>query len=89
MLVPFTFGAVRAKNGLYGFLLPAASMGMLWFTASVYDYFTGSRIIAFRVADTITSGSVVLLFALTIVVAALPAAIAGAAGYSMRRAIRK
>lgn len=88
MLVPFIFGMVRARTGIYAFLLAAASMGVLWFVAGLYDYLTGSRIIVFRVAQMITSGSVVLLFALTISIAALSAGIAGFAGYMMRRIIK-
>jgi len=88
MLVPFLFGMLRAKTSVYAFLLTAASMGVLWFLASIYDYLTGSRIIAFRVAEMITSSSVVLLFVLTTVIAAVPAGIAGVAGYLIRKAGR-
>lgn len=88
MLVPLIFGVVRARTGTYAFLLSAACMGSLWFTAGVYDYLAGSRIIAFRVAQMITSGSVVMLFALTMSIAALSAGIAGFAGYMISRIVK-
>jgi hypothetical protein len=89
IVVPFIFGLARAKTGMYAFLLTATVAVSVWLTGSIFDYLTGSGIIAHRVAAMMTSNSVVLLFLLTLIVAAFPAGVAGLTGYTLRDSIKR
>jgi hypothetical protein len=85
ILVPFGFGILKAKSGGYALLLGVISAGTLWFAASMYHYFTGSQIIACRIAEMLALNSVYALILLVTVVAALCGGIGAITGYFLRR----
>lgn len=82
MIVPFAYGAGAARTGWRAFRTGLLAAGLLWLGASLGLYFTGSRIIASRMAGVFGLGASGLMIAVTAAVAALAAALSGYAGYA-------
>jgi hypothetical protein len=88
MIVPFAFGAAAARSGAKAFWTGFVSAGLLWLSASLYLFLTGSRIIAERMARMVGLGRSWLMILATTLVAALAAAISAYAGYAVMRLFR-
>ncbi len=89
MLVPFAYGAGLAKTGGKAIRTGLLSAGILWLGASLYFYFSGSRIIASRMAGMFGLGRPGLMIAATALVAAVAAGLSGYAGYAVGVLLRK
>lgn len=88
MVVPFAFGAAAARTGGAAFLTGLSSAGLLWLGASLYLFLTGSGRIAARMAAMFGLGSSWMMVLATALVAALSAAVAGYAGYAVRKLVK-
>lgn len=88
MAVPFAFGAAAARTGGTAFLTGLSSAGLLWLGASLYLFLTGSERIAARMAAMFGLGSSWMMVLATAIVAALSAAVAGYAGYAVRKLVK-
>ncbi|OGD24506.1 MAG: hypothetical protein A2Y56_15680 [Candidatus Aminicenantes bacterium RBG_13_63_10] len=89
MLVPFAYGAAAARSGRRALWTGFLSAGLLWLGAGLHFYFSGSRIIAGRMARMIGLGRPWLLVAAAALVAALAAAVSGYAGWAVRSALAR
>jgi hypothetical protein len=89
MLVPFAYGAGLAKTGGKAIRTGLLSAGILWLGASLYFYFSGSGIIASRMAGMFGLGRPGLMIAATALVAAAAAGLSGYAGYAVGVLFRK
>jgi hypothetical protein len=88
IVVPFIYGVLKADTGGRTFLLGFISMGALWLAGGIYDYFTGSQIIASRISQMLGVNSVYLLFILVALMAALCGGVSAITGRSVRRLFR-
>lgn len=84
MIVPFAYGAAAATSGWRAIRTGLLAAGLLWLGAGAYFYFTGSEIIADRMARMFGLGRPWTVIAATALVAALSAGLAGFAGYAVR-----
>jgi hypothetical protein len=89
MIVPFAYGAAGAKTGWRAFWTGFLAAGLLWLGAGTYLYFTGSGLIAARMARMFGLGRPGTMIAATALVAAVAAGIAGYAGYAARAAFKR
>jgi len=89
MLVPFAYGAGLAKTGGKAIRTGLLSAGILWLGASLFFYFSGSGIIASRMAGMFGLGRPGLMIAATALVAAVAAGFSGYAGYAVGVLLRK
>jgi len=89
MLFPFAYGAGLAKTGGKAIRTGLLSAGILWLGASLYFYFSGSGIIASRMAGMFGLGRPGLMIAATALVAAVAAGLSGYAGYAVGVLFRK
>ncbi len=87
IVLPFVVGTVRARSGVHGFLLGSLSCGILWLLASVFQYFTGSQIIARRVALMFGVGAPFLLVIITTLIAAISGGLAASTGHAIRQIV--
>lgn len=85
MLVPFLFGMLGATSAWQGARTGMFSAGLLWLSAGLFYWLTASQIIAARVAKMLGERfeveSVILVFALTTMVAALAGGASAATGF--------
>lgn len=85
MLVPFLFGMLGATSAWQGARTGMLSAGLLWLSAGLFYWLTASQIITARVAKMLGERfeveSVVLVFALTALVAALAGGASAATGF--------
>jgi hypothetical protein len=84
MIVPFAYGAAAATSGWRAIRTGLLAAGLLWLGAGAYFYFTGSGIIAARMARMFGLSRSWPMIAATALVAALSAGLAGYAGYAVR-----
>jgi NADH:ubiquinone oxidoreductase subunit 2 (subunit N) len=89
MAVPFLYGLVFGRSARRSFRTGALSAGLLWLGAAIYFHFTGSALIARRVAMMMKLGSSWLMVAVAGLLAGLAAGFAGLAGYSIRALFRR
>jgi len=89
MIVPFGYGAARAKSGWRAFRTGLVAAGLLWLGAATYLYFTGSGLIAARMARMFGVGRPGLMIAAAALVAAVAAGLAGYAGFAARAALKR
>ena len=89
MIVPFAYGAAAARSGAKAFWTGFVSAGLLWLSASLYLFLTGSRIIAERMARMVGLGPSWLMVLATTHVAALAAAISAYAGRAVMGLFRQ
>ncbi len=89
MLVPLICGVLLAKTGWRAFRTGMLSAGLVWPAWSLYLMFSGSNIIAQRIAIMIGVNSRWLLVLMTSLIAALSAGFSGSAGYFLRAALEK
>jgi hypothetical protein len=89
MLVPFAYGAGLARTGWRAFRTGLLAAGILWLGASLSLYFSGSGIIASRMAGMFGLGRHGLMIAATTLVAAIAAGLSGYAGYAVGVLFRK
>jgi len=89
MLFPFAYGAGLAKTGGKAIRTGLLAAGILWLGASLYFYFSGSGIIASRMAGMFGLGRPGLMIAATALVAAVAAGLSGYAGYAVGVLFRK
>lgn len=85
MLVPFLFGMLGATSAWHGARTGMLSAGLLWLSAGLFYWLTASQIITARVAKMLGERfeveSVILVFALTAMVAALAGGVSAATGF--------
>lgn len=85
MLVPFLFGLLGAHSAWQGARTGIFSAGFLWLSAGLFYWLTASQIITARVAKMLGERfeveSVILVFALTTMVAALAGGASAATGF--------
>ncbi len=84
ILVPLVWGVLLAKTGWQAFRTGMLSAGLLWLAWSLYLMFSGSDIIAQRIAIMIGVNSSWLLVLMTALIAALTAGFSGSTGYFLR-----
>lgn len=88
MLVPFLFGLLGAHSARHGARTGIFSAGLLWLLAGLFYWLTASQIITARVAKMLGERfeieSVVLVFVLTAMVAALAGGASAATGFWAR-----
>jgi hypothetical protein len=89
MIVPFACGAAAATSGWRAIRTGLLAAGLLWLGAGAYFYFTGSEIIAARMARMFGLGRPGPMIAATALVAALAGGLAGYAGYAVRALIKR
>jgi hypothetical protein len=89
MVVPFIYGAALAKSGGPALRTGFFAAGLLWLGAAAFFFFTGSRLIAARMAAMFGLGRPWTTVAATALVGAIAAGLAGTAGYAVRAAFRK
>jgi NADH:ubiquinone oxidoreductase subunit 2 (subunit N) len=89
MAVPFLYGLVFGRSARRSFRTGALSAGLLWLGAAIYFHFTGSALIARRMAMMMKLGSSWLMVAVAGLLAGLAAGFAGLAGYSIRALFRR
>jgi hypothetical protein len=87
ILVPLVCGVLLAKTGWQAFRTGMLSAGLLWLAWSLYLMFSGSDIIAQRIAIMIGVNSTWLLVLMTALIAALSAGFSGSSGYFLRAAL--
>lgn len=85
MLVPFLFGMLGATSAWQSARTGMFSAGFLWLLAGLFYWLTASQIITMRVAKMLGERfeveSVILVFALTTMVAALAGGVSAATGF--------
>lgn len=85
MLVPFLFGLLGAHSAWHGARTGMLSAGLLWLLAGLFYWLTASQIITARVAKMLGERfeieSVILIFVLTAMVAALAGGASAATGF--------
>ncbi|KAA0230129.1 hypothetical protein EDS67_08825 [candidate division KSB1 bacterium] len=85
MLVPFLFGMLGATSAWQGARTGMFSAGFLWLSAGLFYWLTASQIITARVAKMLGERfeveSVILVFAVTTMVAALAGGASAATGF--------
>lgn len=85
MLVPFLFGLLGAHSAWQSARTGMFSAGFLWLSAGLFYWLTASQIITARVAKMLGERfeveSVILVFALTTMVAALAGGVSAATGF--------
>jgi hypothetical protein len=84
MAIPLLYGALHARSGPEGFLVGAASAGIVWGVGCVAAYAQGGDRIARRIAEMLLVGNPWLLIAGTTVLAMLAAGLAAATGHRLR-----
>ncbi|MFQ6070131.1 MAG: hypothetical protein ACE5LC_06355 [Candidatus Aminicenantales bacterium] len=84
MVVPFLCCFFMARSGWHGFRVGMFSAGGVWLVVSLYLYFTGSGIIAGRVAEMFNLGLSWFAILLAVFLAALAGGISGLAGFSLK-----
>jgi hypothetical protein len=89
IVVPIVCGILLAKSWWKGFRAGMLSAGLLWLGWSLYLMFSGSDIVAGRVAVMVGVNSPWLLVFVTAVLAALTAGISGGTGYLLRTVLLK
>jgi hypothetical protein len=89
MVVPFIYGTALAKRGGPALRTGFFAAGLLWLGAAAFFFFTGSRLIASRMAGMFGLGRPWTMIATTALAAAVAAGLAGYAGYAVRAVFRK
>lgn len=87
--VPLVYGLVRARTGWAAFGVGAASAGLVWLGGGLVMWFAGGGIVVRRVTGMFPGLPAWALLAATVLVIALAAGFAGAAGCLFRRALQR
>ena len=87
MVVPFIWTLMQGTSFRGSFFVGAASAGVLWLVAALWQWSTSAQIVADRVAHMLAVGSGISLILLTFAFAVLAAGFAGATGYLLRNAL--
>lgn len=89
LVVPFAYAAVREPQVGRGLAIGALSAGGLWLVMAAVLFLGPSARVAERVAAMVGTGAPVLLPVVTGVLGLLAGGLAGAAGSSVRHALRR
>jgi hypothetical protein len=84
MVVPFAYGAAAARSGGKALRTGFFAAGLLWLGTSLYLFFSGSGLIAERMAGMFGLGSSWPMVLVTGLIAAVAAGVSGYAGYAVR-----
>jgi len=84
MVIPFMYEFFLGRSGWHGFIIGAASSGLLWLITSLFYFFTSADLIVPRIASMMAVNMSWLIVGIATLIAIVAGGAAGSCGFFLR-----